>query len=617
MAANHYCTRCLHSFPGSPERCPNLACNKPRPEGGWGRLHAPGDLLDRTYRVRERVAVGGAGITYRARELDDADEETGPELAIKVLFQSAEGTVLRRLSNEARVLQELQHPNIVSCRGFVHRTGKPAYLVMEYEAGGNLYEHVRHVGALPVVVATSIAEQMLEALAVAHRREVIHRDLKPQNILLRKAVSREQTPHVLLADFGIAKVSGFVGDNLTVAGTFMGTPEFAAPEQFKGLTPMAPTDVYAASAVFWYCLTGSPPITFRNRTDAVECLRTLREELPPKLPSTVGTPAVRARLQQVFDRTLAFDPEARSTIPSFLESLAELEAPAIGSEPLFSSPMGTMTPDALLDEMELLQPPPPAPVAPAAAAPAPAAPAPQRRAPAPGPIPAARSSMDDLFGPVADEPEVAELSAADLSLDDLFGGSSTPARPAPAPIHDAQWDTLHQPAPAAPAPSSVDWEPDEPVSVGVPRSDLERVQALGRCAAVDRPALLDALEDPPSAIANAGPDVASRCGASLVAQHHKVERHTQRALAHLQHDHPDVRATAALAIGAIGKPAQLTQLNRLLGDRVPKVRVAAVHALAALGAQTDRQDLVLDWLSRHADSDSAVQAAMRRYTNRR
>ena len=109
----HYCSRCLTTFSEDVEQCPNLACRRKKPARGWGIIFAEGDLFDRTYRIHQMLAVGGAGVTYVARELDGDDEEVGPRIAIKVLLAARDqGPYVRRLATEAQIIQELDHPNI-------------------------------------------------------------------------------------------------------------------------------------------------------------------------------------------------------------------------------------------------------------------------------------------------------------------------------------------------------------------------------------------------------------------------------------------------------------------------------------------------------------------------
>src|SRR5687768_1171479 len=207
MASTRYCGRCLTTFEGDPAKCPNLACAAQRPTEAWGTVLGQGDLLDRRYKVERCLAVGGAGLTYLAQEVDDGGARIGPRVAIKVLFSArASGPFLRRLSTEAQILQELAHDHIVQLRGFVHRAGHAPYLVTRFEEGGSLASHVDRVGPLSPRVAAGVIRQVLLALDVAHQRGVVHRDLKPDNVLLAAAVPPDVVPHVRVADFGIAKI---------------------------------------------------------------------------------------------------------------------------------------------------------------------------------------------------------------------------------------------------------------------------------------------------------------------------------------------------------------------------------------------------------------------------
>jgi len=233
MPSALYCGRCLSTFEGNGETCPNLTCGAHRPAEGWGQLLSSGDVLDRHYKIEKCLAVGGAGLTYLACELGPDGQPIPPRLAIKILYAArASGPFLRRLSTEAQILQELAHPNIVELRGFVHRAGSEPYLVTRFEEGGSLASHVDRVGPLPAGVACGVLCQILRGLRVAHARGVVHRDLKPDNVLMSELTTEDAIPRGRIADFGIAKISGGVGDRLTRSGAFVGTPEFAAPEQF-------------------------------------------------------------------------------------------------------------------------------------------------------------------------------------------------------------------------------------------------------------------------------------------------------------------------------------------------------------------------------------------------
>ena len=325
MAHTHYCPRCLTSFHDDPAECGNLSCGAARPAVGWGTLLHPGDVLDRHYEVLKALAVGGAGLTYLARELGPDGEPHGPKLAIKVLYQQRDqGSFLRRLNNEAQILQDLAHENIVECRGFVQRTGHPPYLVTLFEHGGSLGAHLEHHGALSPRVAAGIMRQILLALDTAHQRAIVHRDLKPENVLLRERTGREVIPDVRVADFGIAKVHA-LGDRLTRQGSFIGTPEFAAPEQFEALTPSPATDVFAAGALLYALVTNEAVVAFTNRMDAEQCLTELEAATPPQVPEFVGSAAERTLLQRILDGMMQTHPDRRWTVQQVLVALNGLE----------------------------------------------------------------------------------------------------------------------------------------------------------------------------------------------------------------------------------------------------------------------------------------------------
>lgn len=326
MPAASYCDRCLTTFVGEPGACTNMACGAEKPPGGWDVVLERGDILDRHYLIDRCLAVGGAGLTYKARALGDDDMPTGPDLAIKVLYAARDsGAFLTRLSNEAQILQTIDHPNVVACHGFVTRAGHAPYLVTRFEPGGSLQEHVEKHGALPARVAADIAFQVLSGLDPAHRAGVIHRDLKPDNVLLEQPVDGHIKPRVRVADFGIAKTAT-VGDRLTRVGMFVGTPEYAAPEQFSGMDPSPATDVFAVGGLLVFCLTGEQPVRFTQRSDLPRTFRELIDQLPPQLPSTVEPASDRAGLQALIDSMMEQHEEDR---PSVYEALLQL-APIAG-----------------------------------------------------------------------------------------------------------------------------------------------------------------------------------------------------------------------------------------------------------------------------------------------
>ncbi len=326
--ATLYCPRCLTTFAGNELECPNLGCRQPRPAKGWGVVLGPSDLLDRRYRIERCLAVGGAGLTYLAQEVDPDGGPLGPRLAIKVLYSArATGPFLRRLSNEAQILQELAHDNIVQLRGFVHRTGHEPYLVTLFEEGGSLANHVARVGPLAPAAAAAVLRQILLALDVAHQRGVVHRDLKPDNVLLSEEVEAHEVPYVRVADFGIAKVSGGLSSKLTKVGSFVGTPEYAAPEQFEGQSPTPATDLFAAGGLLVFLLTGHPPVQFAHRNDIESSYEELLGQLPPTLDSREQpgiSDADRAIIEEVLAHMMATVADERWTVHQTLHALVPL-----------------------------------------------------------------------------------------------------------------------------------------------------------------------------------------------------------------------------------------------------------------------------------------------------
>lgn len=592
MAVAHYCPRCLNTFSETPERCPSLVCGAPRPKAGWPALLGAGDVLDRTYKILSRLAGGAAGMTYHAQELGPDDDLVGPELAVKVLYQQRDsGPFLRRLATEAQILQELNHPHIVECLGFVHRAGRAPYLVTRFEAGGTLHGHLSRVGPLHPGIAASIVLQILDALEVAHNYDVVHRDLKPGNILLRSEVPAHEVPVVLLADFGVARVTGSLG-GMTRVGTFVGTPEYAAPEQFLGLEPSGATDLYAAGAVLWYCLTGKPPNQLSQRNDPAQCHEELVALLPPPLPPELPrTPAIRA-LQPVIDGLLLPEPAHRWSTDRAREILREVvrlahkhghptsdfssldgDAPETSG---FEDPHGTFLweeDDAALPEVGeggtlFADEPEPKPKPKPRTRP--------RRAPAPEPAAESpKSSMEGLF---------------DFD-DDPFDPSPEPA-PAREPIEPPP-----NPTPVGSVPRSGTPSHRSHQGRAQPRPTQDRSSAFEperhpfEPGATELQAEPDDDPDPFEDFFGGSPDpramlqrVGSNPSARLPAALQDLEeRDLGEALRKARSDHdPRVRRGAAIVAGRLKRVDQITLLRALLRDKIVAVRVDAVAALGDL-----------------------------------
>lgn len=257
------------------------------------------------YQLLEPIGEGGMARVYRAR-----DRVLDRIIALKLLREEygANRDFVARFYREARAAASLQHPNIVDIYDYGPHEGT-YFIVMQYVEGTNLKTLLRREGALPPGRAVAVTAQVLRALAVAHAHGIIHRDVKPQNILVR-----ESDGIVKLTDFGIARARD--GLDLTTSGATLGTAHYMAPEQARG-GPIGPqTDLYAAGVVLFELLAGRLPF------DAANHLRVMLQHLhdpPPDLPH--GVPPM---LNQVVRRALAKEPARR--FQSAGEMLAALEA---------------------------------------------------------------------------------------------------------------------------------------------------------------------------------------------------------------------------------------------------------------------------------------------------
>ena len=286
-----YCNRCLTSFDRDLEVCANLSCQNKRPNSGWEKILDSGEVFDRRFKIHRCLAIGGSGISYLAKRIDDENAETGPFVALKVLFiHHSHGTYVRRLATEAHILESLEHPNIIQYLGFVHISGQSPYLITKFAHGGSLLDHLKKHGALSIKAAAEVGIQIIDALLCSHEKGVIHRDLKPENILLEQKTSKGGPFSVRVADFGIAKVDSTLASHLTHSGMFIGTPNFAAPEQFTGGQTDSAADIFALAALLRYSITGRYLINIANALQSLseqDILEMFRSRLPSVVDNDV------------------------------------------------------------------------------------------------------------------------------------------------------------------------------------------------------------------------------------------------------------------------------------------------------------------------------------------
>jgi eukaryotic-like serine/threonine-protein kinase len=242
------------------------------------------------YRFERVLGHGGMATVHLAR-----DEELDRMVAVKCLSEAlSDDEIFReRFTREARMAAQLSHPNIVGIFDVGEDGGVP-YLVMEYVESETLAELMARKGPIDPDRAVDLVLQVCAGLAEAHGAGLVHRDIKPQNLLVRP----DDT--VKIADFGIARPVD--ATQLTLAGTILGTAAYLAPEQALGERVTGAADIYSLGAVTYELLSGHPPYTF----DSIADLTVKQREGPPP-----PIPGVSAELQEVVVRCLAADPEAR------------------------------------------------------------------------------------------------------------------------------------------------------------------------------------------------------------------------------------------------------------------------------------------------------------------
>ena len=263
------------------------------------------------YALERRLGRGGMGIVYLARDL-----RLDRRVAIKQLppERASQPSARERFLREARTAAQLSHPGIVPIFA-VHEVQDFVFFVMAYVDGETLGQRVRDGGPLGHAVAASILEEVARALAHAHAGGVVHRDVKPDNILLERATGR-----ALVSDFGIARMGSGAGPT-SGPQRIMGTAWFMSPEQATGAPVDARSDLYSLGVVGFFVLSGRLPF---EGTDDIAVLARHVTDPPPPL-ATVA-PDVPPRLAQAIDRCLAKDPGARYESG---EALAEALASAL------------------------------------------------------------------------------------------------------------------------------------------------------------------------------------------------------------------------------------------------------------------------------------------------
>jgi serine/threonine-protein kinase len=263
------------------------------------------------YRLEEQVGAGGMAVVYRAR-----DERLGRLVALKIMAPAvAEDALFRqRFTRESRAAAAVDHPHIIP----VYEAGEAGgvlFIAMRFVGGGDVGSLLRREGPLPPARAASIISPVASALDAAHAAGLVHRDVKPANMLLDTHPGRPD--HVYLSDFGLSK--GVQSGRLTASGQFLGTPDYIAPEQIEGLPVDGRADQYALACVAFELLTRTV-IFARN-----EGWATVWAHLnSPPPPVTSVRPDLSPAVDQVLARALAKAPQDRyASCQQFADALRE------------------------------------------------------------------------------------------------------------------------------------------------------------------------------------------------------------------------------------------------------------------------------------------------------
>lgn len=303
-------------------------------------MYGQGAQLAGRYRLDERIGAGGMGEVWRG-----TDEVLGRTVAVKVMLPALldQSGFAERFRGEARTMANLNHPGVVDIYDY-HSDSKVAFLVMEYVAGEPLSSALGRFGRLTAARAMALVAQAAEALQAAHDKGIVHRDVKPGNLMVRSDGT------LVLTDFGIAR-SELVGQ-LTATGMMLGTAGYLSPEQAAGEVATAASDVYALGVVAYQCLAGRRPFDGDNPLEVA--MRHLRDA-PPPLPDDIP-PAVR----DVVARAMAKDPaqrwpSARHLAAAARHVAANPDGPGLGAPQSPAGPGPSTRPAALGYQVGLAQ----------------------------------------------------------------------------------------------------------------------------------------------------------------------------------------------------------------------------------------------------------------------
>jgi serine/threonine-protein kinase len=258
-----------------------------------------GTLLNGRFRLEEKIGSGGMSTVYRAW-----DTTLERWVAIKLMHRdiSSDPDQLERFRREARAVARLNHPHVVTVIDFGEDGGSP-YLVLELVEGETLKQRIKRVGRLPVVEAVAYAIEIGRALSAAHAERLVHRDVKPQNVLI------DQEGRAKVTDFGIAR--SLEAHGLTATGRVLGTPDYVAPEQALGHEVTEQSDVYSLGIVLYEMLAGEPP--FKAESQVAVAMKHVQQPIPdvqhvrPDVSAALARAVDRATAKELGNRYVTVD----------------------------------------------------------------------------------------------------------------------------------------------------------------------------------------------------------------------------------------------------------------------------------------------------------------------
>src|SRR5688572_4636367 len=280
-----HCIACNTQYGDDIESCPTDGTTLYSTENQQAPDALIGMLLDKKYRIEKRLGEGGMGVVYLATHIHI--EST---VAIKVLHKDmvSNPQSVERFRREARAAGRIKHPNAISVMDFGVGENNLVYIVMEYLEGMTLSQRIRKTGRVMPEETVTIMRDVCAALDAAHNKGVIHRDLKPDNIILQKIDGGKDRVKVL--DFGIAQLKSLSGVSmeLTQQGTVIGTPFYMSPEQCRGEELDKRSDVYSLGIILFEMLTGKLPfqaesamaVIVKHMTEQPPRLREIQPDIP-------------------------------------------------------------------------------------------------------------------------------------------------------------------------------------------------------------------------------------------------------------------------------------------------------------------------------------------------